>query len=73
MRDYERGDTARAQIEQDQEEDSGKKREETEEQISPVGDERQCAMLRDPKEADYHEGYPTAAGEPLETGSTYPL
>ena len=54
MRDAERGHTACAHIEHDQDEDSGKKRKETEEQISPVGDERQrgsaqcCAVQKKP-------------------------
>jgi len=67
------GDTACAQIEQDQDENSGKKGEETEEQISPVGDERQRAMLRGPKEADNQEGDPGVSGERLEAGQRISL
>ena len=67
MRDDERGDTACAQIEQDQDENAGKKREESEEQISPVGNERQCAMLRGPKETNDQVGDPGVAGERLQS------
>ena len=73
MRDDERGDTACAQIEQDQDENSGKKREEAEEQITPVGDEWQRALLSGPKEAHYQEGDPSVAGERLKTGQRIPL
>jgi hypothetical protein len=68
VRGDERGDAACAQIEQDQEEDSRKKREEPEEQVSPVGDKGERAVLRGPKEGNDQEGHPSATGERLQPG-----